>query len=153
MLVNECFDGLTQKGFLPGMSGCVEHATLCSEAMKDSKRSKRSIAIVWIDLKNAFGSVKHNLIQAALQRYHITLKIRRLVFSYYEHLTASLRKPQTRTFLYSIGVFQGCPLSQYCSISPSKSSSMPSRQNPYRHFHTISSRRISLLLTLVSQMI
>ena len=28
-----------------------------------------------------------------------------------------------------------CP--QYCSILPSKSSSMPSRQNPYRHFHTI----------------
>ena len=79
--------------------------------MKDAKRHKRSIAMVWIDLKNAFGSVKHNLIQRALQRYHIPLKIRNLVYSYYERLTAFIKRPLTQTFRYSIGVFQGCPLS------------------------------------------
>ena len=56
---NNYFDGETQKGFLPGISGCVEHASLSLEALRDARASHRSICLAWIDLRNAFGSIRH----------------------------------------------------------------------------------------------
>ena len=37
------FDKQTQKGFLPGISGCVEHACISQEALRDARRHRRSI--------------------------------------------------------------------------------------------------------------
>ena len=111
MQQNNFFDGQIQKGFMPGVSGCLEHSTLCYEAMRDAKSAKRQICVAWIDLKNAFGSVRHNLIQYALRHYSVPLHLQQLVFSYYSGLSAFVSKPLTPSFRYDIGVFQGCPLS------------------------------------------
>ncbi|XP_065196762.1 uncharacterized protein LOC135828238 [Sycon ciliatum] len=111
MLGNKFFDGDNQKGFMPAKAGCLEHTSLCYEAMRDAKTAKRQICIAWIDLKNAFGSVRHNLIQYALTHYSLPLQFRKLIFSYYDSLCAFVVQPHTPTFNYNIGVFQGCPLS------------------------------------------
>ena len=55
-----------QKGFLPGVAGCVEHSSLTTSALRDAKQAGKSICMSWVDLKNAFGSVRHSLIQFAL---------------------------------------------------------------------------------------
>ena len=38
MLNNSYFDGQTQKGFLPGIAGCVEHVCLTGEALRDARK-------------------------------------------------------------------------------------------------------------------
>ncbi len=48
----------SQKGFLP-YDGCAEHSFLLQALMQDSRRRKRNLTIVWVDLANAFGSVPH----------------------------------------------------------------------------------------------
>ena len=73
MCQNGYFDGLTQKGFLPGIAGCIEHATLSHEAIRDARLHHRNICFAWLDLKNAFGSIKHMFIQTCLSRYHFPL--------------------------------------------------------------------------------
>ena len=108
---NGYFNSVEQKGFMPRVSGCIEHSTLCYEALRDARRSKRQICVAWIDLRNAFGSVRHNLIQYALQHYSVPLILRKIVFSYYTRLSAAVTVPQTSPFSYDIGVFQGCTLS------------------------------------------
>ena len=60
-----------QKGFLSGIAGCVEHTFMLFEAMKEAKSEQRQIVISWIDLANAYGSVRHNLIQFALNWFHV----------------------------------------------------------------------------------
>ena len=90
MTSNSYYDGETQKGFLPGMSGCVEHATVSQEALRDACQNYRSIRFAWVDFRNAFGSVWHKLVQHCLQRYHFPPHIRRLVFDYYEQLHAKV---------------------------------------------------------------
>ena len=50
-----------QKGFLP-MEGCAEHTFMIESLLEDSKRKKRNLRILWLDLQNAFGSVPHNLL-------------------------------------------------------------------------------------------
>ena len=56
----------TQKGFLFGLPGCLEHSFTLFEALRDAKENQRQIIVAWIDLANAYGSVRHNLIQFAL---------------------------------------------------------------------------------------
>ena len=69
MTKNSFFDLRLQKGFLPGVSGCIEHTSLISEALRNARSHQRSIYVSWLDLRNAFGSVRHSLIQFALRHY------------------------------------------------------------------------------------
>ena len=95
------------------MSGCVEHATLSWEALRDAKENHRAICFAWLDLKNAFGNIRHMLIQHCLRLFHFPAHICKLIFSYYEMMTAkiSLGKDMSSAFQFAIGVFQGCVLS------------------------------------------
>ena len=114
MTKNSFFDLRLQKGFLLGVSGCIEHTSLISEALRDARSHQRSICVSWLDLRNAFGSVRHSLIQFALRHYGFPRHFQQLVFRYYESLVAMVEVPdvfQTAPFRFGIGVFQGCTLS------------------------------------------
>ena len=102
-----------QKGFLSGVSGCLEHSFALMEALKEAKTAHRQIVVSWLDLANAYGSVRHNLIQFALNWYHVPPLIQKIIFDYYEKLCAMVvtRKWSTGFFLFDIGLFQGCVLS------------------------------------------
>jgi len=113
MLRNSYISRDIQKGFLAGMPGCIEHTFGLLEALRDAKDSYRQIVLTWLDLANAYGSVRHNLIQFALNWYHVPNHIQQLIFDYYEKLCAmiSTNKWKTGFFLWDIGLFQGCVLS------------------------------------------
>ena len=113
MIRNEYFDKQTQKGFLPGISCCVEHACISQEALRDARRYRRSICFAWVDLRNAFGSVRHMFVQHCLRRYHFPSHVCKLILNYYERLLAkvSINGGMTHTFHFAVGVFQGCVLS------------------------------------------
>ena len=113
MVKNKYFNRSKQKGFLQGVAGCSEHITALKAALLDSKSSYRQIVIAWIDLKNAFGSVSHNLIQFALQWYHVPARLANIIFTYYEMLFATIEEGNwsSQCFAYEIGVFQGCVIS------------------------------------------
>ena len=113
MLRNNYISRNIQKGFLSGMPGCIEHTFALLEGLCDAKDSYRQIVLTWLDLANAYGSVRHNLIQFALNWYHVPNDIQELIFDYYEKLCAliSTKKWSTGFFLWDIGLFQGCVLS------------------------------------------
>ena len=92
MLKNGYISKEIQKGFLAGVSGCVEHtfAFKLLEAIRDAKSSHWQLVITWLDLANAYGSARHNLIQFALNWYHIPKDIQELIFDYYEKLCAMI---------------------------------------------------------------
>jgi hypothetical protein len=102
-----------QKGFLAGVPGCVEHVFSLWEALREAKDEHRAIVISWLDLANAYGSVMHNLIQFALNWYHVPVLIQELIFDYYEKLCAKVTTKEWSTgfFFFDIGLFQGCVLS------------------------------------------
>lgn len=102
-----------QKGFLTGVAGCLEHSFAFAEALREAKEEQRQIVACFIDLANAYGSVRHNLIQFALEWYHVPEPVRVLIFNYYEQLMTKVQTKQWSTgfFLFDIGLFQGCVLS------------------------------------------
>lgn len=113
MVKNKFIKTQSQKGFLFGVPGCIEHSFALIEALRRVRAEKRAIVISWIDLANAYGSVKHNLIQFALDWYHVPKNIQGLIFDYYEQLCASVTTKEwsTKFFSFDIGLFQGCVLS------------------------------------------
>jgi len=113
MLRNNYISRDIQKGFLAGMPGCIEHTFTLLEALRDAKESHRQIVITWLDLANAYGSIRHNLIQFALNWFHVPKLIQELIFDYYEKLCAMIftNNWSTGFFLFDIGLFQGCVLS------------------------------------------
>ena len=62
---------------------CIACRGILYEALREAKAHARQIVATWIDLANAYGSVRHNLIQFALNWYHVPLRIQKLIFNYY----------------------------------------------------------------------
>ena len=102
-----------QKAFLDGVPGCVEHQFKLWSALADAQRNQRNIHVCWLDIANAYGSVRHNLIVQALHRYHLPAHSTRTVSSLYSNLCAVVSTHQwiTNPFHIQIGVYQGDPLS------------------------------------------
>ena len=83
------------------------------QMLRDAKDTKSSICVCWIDLANAYGSVKHSLFQFSLEWYHVPDHFRAIIYAYYEGLMAAIMvgREMTPWFRFSIGVFQGCTAS------------------------------------------
>ena len=58
---------ICQNGFLP-MEECAEHCFFMENLLCDTKRRKKDLRIMWLDLKNAFGTVSHELLRLMMQR-------------------------------------------------------------------------------------
>ena len=65
------FTSHTQKGFKTNTPGCLEHSFALFEALLDAKHNQRQAVVTWLDLCNAYGSIKHNVVQFALKWYHV----------------------------------------------------------------------------------
>ena len=87
MRLNNYLDPDLQKAFLPTIPGVVEHQAKLSAVIKSARRQKRSLAIAWLDIANAYESVHHSLIQFSLEHYHAPLEFRRLLQSWYSGLS------------------------------------------------------------------
>lgn len=59
MLVNGYFKTDIQKGFHPKISGRIEHNQSIVDILKENLASGKDVFVIWMDLQNAFGSVKH----------------------------------------------------------------------------------------------
>ena len=75
MLANNYLQLKVQKAFLHGVAGCIEHTTSHWEMLQNAKAAERQIAIAWLDLENAYGSVRHMLAQFALKWYHVRVYV------------------------------------------------------------------------------
>src|SRR6185295_13127845 len=83
-MLNNQYISKVQKGFKPDTPGCLENSFMMFEALLDAKFNQRQIVVSWLDLKNAYGSVRHNLIQFALAWFNVPVLIRQLIFDYYD---------------------------------------------------------------------
>ena len=113
MSSNSYLDTDIQKAFQSRIAGCEEHQLKLSSIIRDANRHHRSLAIAWLDLANAYGSVHHKLIQFALSHYHAPPELIALISSLYHNQQAIItcQKWATNTVNLQVGVFQGDPFS------------------------------------------
>lgn len=101
-----------QKGFNK-FDGCAENIQKLSSAINDAKLSRKSIAIAFLDLSNAFGSVPHQVIFEMMEKLGLPGKLVNLTKNIYSGslMTVKTGKGQTRPISMEAGVKQGDPLS------------------------------------------
>ena len=93
------------------MPGCVEHYQKLLTTVQDAHERHRPLAVCWLDLGNAYGSVHHNLIAFSLQHYHTPLCFQDMVRNIYSDLRAVTSKDWCSAPIpLLIGVYQGDPL-------------------------------------------
>ena len=89
MLANGYLDRSIQKAFMNKTSGCIEHHAKLAAILRDARSKHKSLAVCWLDLANAYGSVHHSLIDFSLARYYAPPTFSGLVRSLYQGLSAS----------------------------------------------------------------
>ena len=74
----------------------MEHTETLAHLLRDAKHAQREITVVLLDLRNAFGSVHHNLIRSALP-YHLPDIFLQLFNSIYSnsHVSVAINKDWT----------------------------------------------------------
>ena len=113
MTLNRYLDGDVQKAFLPTVPGVSEHHSKLAAIISGTRKNKCSLALAWLDIANAYGSVHHSLIQFVLRRYHAPPDFFNLLQSWYTGLSASISTLDwvTPSICLEIGEYQGDPLS------------------------------------------
>ena len=110
MRSNNYLNSDLQKAFLPTIPGVAEHQAKLAATIKAARRNKRSLAIAWLDIANAYGSVHHSL---SLAHYHAPPEFCTLMQSMYTGLSATISTDEwcTAPIPLGIGVYQDDPLS------------------------------------------
>ena len=109
MTENRYINTNIQKGFIRGIPGVLEHTYKMTEMLKNASEHQRQLCITWLDLKNAFGSVRHDIINFAMSHYHWPEEIQSLIHEYYSELYVKVETKSWKTQWISIerGIFQG----------------------------------------------
>ena len=113
LMKNEYLDTSVQKGGIPGMPGCQEHTGVVSQLIRDARKSKGDLAVAWLDLANAYGSLPHKMVEFILLRHHVPEKIRELICDYYQkfHLRISSGLITSDWHRLEKGIITGCTIS------------------------------------------
>lgn len=91
----------------------MEHTGVVSQLLREARENKGNLAVLWLDLANAYGSIPHRLVEKALQKHHIPENIRELIMDYYNNFHARVSAgPETSDCCrLEIGIITGCTLS------------------------------------------
>ena len=85
LLKNTYIDTSVQKGRIPGFLGCLEHTGVVTQILREAREGKGDLAVLWLDLGNAYGSIPHKLVEETLKRHHVPGKISELILGYYDN--------------------------------------------------------------------
>jgi hypothetical protein len=113
MLANNYIDVAVQKGGIPGVSGCLEHTAALTQIIREARENGGYLAVLWLDLANAYGSIPHKLVQLTLQRYHIPEKIQDLLKDYFDRMKMrfTVGNYTTAWQRLEVGIVTGCTIS------------------------------------------
>ena len=112
MILNNYLDPSLQNAFMPTIPGCTEHHLKLSSILSEAQSKHKALAICWLDLANAYGSVHHSLIQFSLRNYQAPPQFFFILHALYGRLNATVITANWEKPLLSLqkGVHQGDPL-------------------------------------------
>ena len=113
MIENDYIDQATQKAFIKQVNGCVEHTQVLSEVIQDAKHRRKTVHISWFDLKDAYGSIPHLLIQYCMRLYHVPPGEIEYIMNLYSQLKGAVTTKEWKSDIFTFvnGIFTGDTLS------------------------------------------
>ena len=102
-----------QKSAKPS-EGCHEHTFTLPSVLADCKRNQKNCFFAWLDLRNGFGSISHEVIYTSLKHMGFPDQLIELVKDIYtdaETVVKLSKGQETNSIHVNAGVKQGCPIS------------------------------------------
>ena len=95
------------------MSGCIEHTSVTTQIIKEASQNKRELAVIWLDLANAYRTIPHKLVELTLARYYVPEKFSSLIHDYYAlfNMRFTVNGYKTTLQRLEIGIITGCTIS------------------------------------------
>ena len=113
MLSNQYIDTSVEKGGVPGVPGCIDHTSVLTKIIQDAKDNKGDLAVIWLDLANAYGSIAHKLVDLTLTKYHVPEKVRTMLRHYFDNFKMRFNVADYTTAWQrlEVGIVTGCTIS------------------------------------------
>ena len=113
MTDNGIMDSQIQKGLQRNLNGVMENTILCKEVINDARNGNRDMQMLFLDMENAYGSLRHPFIRYVLNKYQFPKEIATYVSAFYWDATAHIIVDEqfTEPFEWQKGVLQGDALS------------------------------------------
>ena len=67
LLWNSYINTSVQNGRIGGMPGCLKYANIITQLLRETKENKGNLAVLLLDLANAYGSIPHKEVKKALK--------------------------------------------------------------------------------------
>ncbi|KAI4880969.1 hypothetical protein NFI96_033174 [Prochilodus magdalenae] len=102
-----------KKGGVPKTPGCNEHTGVVTQLIREAREGKGDLAVLWLDLANAYGSIPHKLVEISLVRHHVPHKIRDLILDYYNCFSLRVTSGTITFAVHRLekGIITGCTIS------------------------------------------
>ena len=113
LLANKYIDTAVQKGGIAGIPGCIEHSGSVTQLLREARESKGDLAVLWLDLANAYGSMPHKLVEFALTSHHVPSKVASIILDYYENFKLRISSKSVTSDWHRLerGIITGCTIS------------------------------------------
>ncbi|KAL3976498.1 mitochondrial import inner membrane translocase subunit TIM8 [Sarotherodon galilaeus] len=113
LLRNNYIDPSVQKGGIPGVPGCLEHTGVVTHLIREAHENRGDLAVLWLDLTNAYGSIPHKLVEHALHLHHVPSKIKDLILDYYANFRLRVTSGAVTSGWHRLGkgIITGCTIS------------------------------------------
>ncbi|XP_029688563.1 uncharacterized protein [Takifugu rubripes] len=121
LLKNNYTDTSVQKGGIPGVPGCLEHNGVVTQLIREAQESKGELAVLWLDLTNAYWSIPHKLVELALHLHHVPSKIKDLILNYDNKFRLRVTSGSVTADWHHLekGIITGCTISDTAAIQKS----------------------------------
>ena len=113
LLKNTYIDTSVQKGGVPGVPGCIEHTGVVTQLIREARDSRDHLAVLWLDLASAYGSIPHKLVELSMSRYHVSEKVCNLILDYYNNFSLRVSSGTSISDWHRLekGIITGCTIS------------------------------------------
>lgn len=109
---NKILNMEVQRGYNNIYQGVFNNVTSCKYFVKDAIEEENDIAIVFLDIKNAYGSIHYEFIKKLMKMYRVPEEVADYIYNYYVSSGGYLviNKEQSDYIKCEKGLHQGCAI-------------------------------------------
>ncbi|XP_074527636.1 uncharacterized protein LOC141791255 [Halichoeres trimaculatus] len=84
-----------------------------TQLIREAREGKGNLAVLWLDLANAYGSIPHKLVEVALEKHHVPINIKALIMDYYDNFFMRFTSGTVSSEQHRLekGIITGCTIS------------------------------------------
>lgn len=109
LLSNKYNDTSVQKGGVPGILRCIKHNSVISKIIEEAEWNQGDLAVLLLDLTNAYGTLPHKLVESTLKAYHVPEKFQQLLQDYFIHFKLRFSSGDFTTKWLLVALSPGAP--------------------------------------------